>query len=118
MTKANFPHLFLPIKIIMSNFPHFFDIKNDVFPNYFIRNSELYSESPATYAINSINRRKSADYYNITIEHFLYSKDQIISILVLLINNIFRTGEIPDSLKIGLLSPIYNNKGSKNDDTA
>jgi uncharacterized protein YueI len=29
-------------------------------------------------AINSINRRKSADYYNITIDHFLYSEDQII----------------------------------------
>ena len=68
-------------------------------------------------AINSINRRKSADYYNITIEHFLYSEDQIISILLLLINNIFRTGEIPDSLKIGLLSPIYKNMGSKNDAT-
>jgi hypothetical protein len=54
-------------------------------------------------AINSINRRKSADYYNITIDHFLYSEDQIISILLLLINNIFRAGEIPDSLKIGLL---------------
>jgi len=66
-------------------------------------------------AINSINRRKSADYYNITIEHFLHSEDQIISILLLLINNIFKTGEIPDSLKIGLLSPIYKNKGSKND---
>jgi hypothetical protein len=47
----------------------------------------------------------------------LYSEDQIISILLLLINNIFRTGEIPDSLKIGLLSPIYKNKGSKNDAT-
>jgi hypothetical protein len=68
-------------------------------------------------AINSINRRKSADYYNITIDHFLYSEDQIISILLLLINNIFRAGEIPDSLKIGLLSPIYKNKGSKHDAT-
>ena len=36
---------------------------------------------------------------------------------MLLINNIFKTGEIPDSLKIGLLSPIYKNKGSKNDAT-
>jgi hypothetical protein len=47
----------------------------------------------------------------------LYSEDQIISILLLLINNVFKTGEIPDSLKIGLLSPIYKNKGSKNDAT-
>ena len=66
-------------------------------------------------AINSINRRKSADYYNITIEHFLYSEDRIIFILLLLIINIFRTGDIPGSLKIGLLSAIYKNKGSKND---
>ena len=70
-------------------------------------------------AINSINRRKSADYNNITIEHFFVFRRpdyiQIISILLLLINCIFRTGEIPDSLKIGLLSPIYKNKGSKND---
>ena len=69
-------------------------------------------------AINSINRRKFTDYYNtkcIMIEHFLYSEEQIISILLLLINNIFRTGEILDSLKIGLLSPIYKNKRSKND---
>ena len=42
----------------------------------------------------------------------MYSEDQIISILLLLINNIFKTGEIPDSLKIGLLSPIYKNNAT------
>jgi hypothetical protein len=68
MTKSKFPHLFPPLKMIKSNFPSFFqhkkwqssnfrtfsDLKNGkvqiskLFPNYFIRNSELYSESPAT----------------------------------------------------------------------
>jgi hypothetical protein len=93
--------------------------KEIVYINEMTKNQPIQpiTEKELKDAINSINRRKSADYYNITIDHFLYSEDQIISILLLLINNIFRTGEIPDSLKIGLLSPIYKNKGSKHDAT-
>jgi hypothetical protein len=33
----------------------------------------------------------------------------------LFLNSIFLEGDIPEVLKIGLLSPIFKNKGSKND---
>ena len=52
--KVQLSELFPPIKMTKSNFPSFFRPKKwqspnfRIFPNYFIWNSELYSESPAT----------------------------------------------------------------------
>ena len=37
----------------------------------------------------------------------------ILCFLLCLINNIFDTGEIPDILKTGLLTPVYKKKGEK-----
>ncbi|VDI25646.1 Hypothetical predicted protein [Mytilus galloprovincialis] len=72
-------------------------------------------ENDVRKAISTINRNKSADYHNITIEHFIYAGDNILSALTQLINIIFLEGDIPTILKIGLLSPVFKNKGSKND---
>ena len=73
------------------------------------------TEKEVSTAINSINKRKSADIHNLTIEHVLHAGKDIVTVLTYIINNIFKEGEIPSLLKIGLLSPIFKNKGSKND---
>jgi hypothetical protein len=38
-------------------------------------------------------------------------------LILRLINSIFKTGQIPDILKVGLLNPIFKNKGDKNNST-
>ena len=38
-------------------------------------------------------------------------------LILRLINSIVKTGQIPDILKVGLLNPIFNNKGDKNNST-
>ncbi|CAG2232072.1 unnamed protein product [Mytilus edulis] len=68
-------------------------------------------------AIKKINKGKSADYYGITIEHIVNAGEIIVILLQSIINEIFQQGYVPDLLKIGLLTPIFKNKGSKNDAT-
>ena len=62
-------------------------------------------------AIKYINKGKSADYHGLTIEHILFSGNNMI-LLTSLLDKIFKNREIPNSLKIGLLSPMFKNKGS------
>jgi hypothetical protein len=73
------------------------------------------TEEEITTAIASINKRKSADFHNLTIEHILHAGEDIIAVQTHILNSIFLAGDILEALKIGLLSPIFKNKGSKND---
>jgi hypothetical protein len=68
-------------------------------------------------AIKSINQGKSADIYGITIEHLIYAGGNMEDLIPRLINSILKTWQIPDILKVGLLNPIFNNKGEKNNST-
>ena len=63
--------------------------------------------------IRIINKGKSPDIYNLTIEHIVYAEDSILNIILEMINQIFKTGEVPNMLKRGLLTPIFKNKGAK-----
>ncbi|VDI69805.1 Hypothetical predicted protein [Mytilus galloprovincialis] len=65
-------------------------------------------------AIKNINKGKSADYFGITIDEF-NAGEIVVIFLQSIINEIFQQGYVPDLLKIGLLTPIFKNKGSKND---
>ncbi|VDI66187.1 Hypothetical predicted protein [Mytilus galloprovincialis] len=65
--------------------------------------------------IKNINKGKSADYYGITIEHIVNAGEIMVILLQNIIHEIFQQGYVPDLLKIGLLTPIFKNKGSKND---
>ena len=83
----------------------------------------LASETPAEQvtpeeldkAIRNINRGKSADINGLTIEHVLHAGPRYRNSLLAVINSIFHSGVIPEVLKVGLLSPIFKNKGSAND---
>ena len=62
-------------------------------------------------AIKSINKQKAEDYYNIAIEHILNAGSNVQELIHKIINEIFKEGHVPNGLKIGLLSPVYKNKG-------
>ena len=64
-------------------------------------------------AIRSINRGKSADYHGLTIEHIANAGKDMENLLLVITNEIFR----PETLKVGLLTPIFKNKGLKSQAT-
>ena len=66
-------------------------------------------------AIKELNRGKAADALGITAEHFVYAEDVIIDILCLLLNKLFETGQITETMKIGLVTPVFKKKGSNTD---
>jgi hypothetical protein len=64
-------------------------------------------------AIRSINRGKSADYHGLTIEHIANAGKDMENLLLVITNEIFGQGKVPETLKVGLLTPIFKNKGLK-----
>ena len=66
-----------------------------------------------TNAIRSLNKGKSADYHGLTIEHIIYAGSDMEKLLVALVRCIFKHGSISKSLKMGLLTPIFKNKGTR-----
>ena len=74
------------------------------------RNVTAVSADEITKAIKSINKGKSADFHGITIEHIIFAGSEMGELLALFINIIFECGEIPEILKMGLLSPVYKKK--------
>ena len=59
----------------------------------------------------SLNKGKAADVYGIVAEHILYGGDYLFQELTTIINILFAVGDIPDSLKLGILNPVYKRKG-------
>jgi len=64
-------------------------------------------------ALSLVNKGKSSDYYGLTIEHILHSEEVVIEYLLYIYNQIFGNGETPDIIKIGLLTPVFKNKGNR-----
>ena len=51
----------------------------------------------------------------ITAEHFAHAKDAILVTLCLLINELFQSGEMIESMKTNLVTPVFKKKGSNTD---
>ena len=66
-------------------------------------------------AINAINKGKASDIYGLMIEHVVFGGEELAQSILSIINCIFKSGVVPDSLKNGLLTPIFKNKGSRLD---
>ena len=66
-------------------------------------------------AMESIIKGKSADIFNIAIEHFLYGGEELLQFVHKISIAIFQSGVIPNIVKVGLLSPVFKNKGSITD---
>ena len=77
-------------------------------------NVEQISMDELKKAVSQINTGKSADHYGHTIENVLYAGEPAMEFLLRAVNIIFTTVKIPDGLKTGLLTPIYKNKGERN----
>ena len=65
-------------------------------------------------ALQQLNIGKSSDVYGLVVENIKYAGDSAINLLLSIINCMFKSGVVPDGLKPGLLTPIYKNKGEKN----
>ncbi|CAC5374708.1 unnamed protein product [Mytilus coruscus] len=76
-------------------------------------NTKSVTSEEITKAIRSINKGKSADYHGITIEHIIYAGFDTEKLLVPLVQCIFKHGSISEKLMMGLLTPVFKNKGTR-----
>ena len=67
-------------------------------------------------AIKQLHHNKAADYIGLQAEHLKYGGEPMLAILRLLINQIFSMKHIPESLKIGTISPIFKKGDNKEPD--
>ena len=66
-------------------------------------------------AIKYLNRGKAADDMGITAEHFIHADETVLDALCLLLNSLFQAGQVTDSMKTGLVTPVFKKKGSNTD---
>ena len=66
-------------------------------------------------AMSSLNKGKAPDIYGITLGLHVLASDALMLVLMSFMNNIFSLCDLPDSLKVGLLTPIFKRKGSSLD---
>ena len=62
---------------------------------------------------STINRGKSEDIFGLAIENIIIAGEIFFDLLHRIINFIFENRLIPEFIRIGLLSPIFKNKGDK-----
>ena len=63
-------------------------------------------------AAKTLNRGKAADVYGVTAEHIYHGGQELLTAVQTLFNNILYDKDVPPAMKIGILNPIYKNKGS------
>ena len=72
-------------------------------------------EDEVVKALKLLNKGKVADIFGLTTEHIACASKELIPVLTELRNCIFRVGDLPYSLKLGLLTPIFKKKGPNTD---
>ena len=73
------------------------------------------TEDEVTSAIKNLNMNKSPDVYGVTAEHVSFAGSTFVSTLTVLFNAILASESIPDSLKLGTITPVFKKKGHKRD---
>ena len=76
---------------------------------------DMVTQAELADTLSSLNKGKAADIYGLTTEHLLFASDTLLPVLTSLMNSIFRLSDLPDSLKLGLLTPVFKKKGSSLD---
>ncbi|MCG8046395.1 MAG: reverse transcriptase domain-containing protein, partial [Candidatus Thiodiazotropha endolucinida] len=66
-------------------------------------------------AAKSLNRGKAADVYGVTAEHIYHGGPILLNTVKSLTNTILVSNTVPASLKLGILNPVYKNKGNIKD---
>ena len=92
-------------------------VENEVSIIYVICLDSRTEPSPVTddkvkKAASSLNRGKAPDAYGVTAEHIYYGGQKVMNCVKMLINNILFNKEVPSSLELGILNPIFKNKGT------
>ncbi|MEW8548514.1 MAG: reverse transcriptase domain-containing protein, partial [Candidatus Thiodiazotropha sp.] len=62
-------------------------------------------------AVSSLNRGKAADFYGLTAEHFLHGGEAVLGVVTNIVNWLYKFGQLTDSMKIGVLTPVFKKKG-------
>ena len=69
-------------------------------------------EDEVVKALKSLNKGKAANIFGLTTEHLACASKEMIPVLTALLNCIFHVDDLPFSLKLGLLTPIFKKKCS------
>ena len=75
----------------------------------------LFTSCEVQEAINKLHMKKAPDIYGLTAEHFKYGGWDLLSALTKIINSICAARIVPDYIKMGILTPIFKNKGLPTD---
>ena len=65
-------------------------------------------------ALTKLKNNKAADSFGLMSEHFTLCIDEVIPVLRVMINNIFRLRQVPDILKEAILTPVYKKGDATN----
>lgn len=65
-------------------------------------------------ALGPLNKGKAADIFGVTTEHLMFASKASMPVLAALVN-IFKAGNMPRSLKLGLFTPVFKMKFSSLD---
>ena len=76
---------------------------------------KLISDKEIHDALKSLNQGKAPDVYGVNVEHLVFGGQNLMDVLKLLMNRILLDKSVPNSLKQGILNPIFKNKGSHKD---
>lgn len=77
--------------------------------------ADYVTEAEVVKAIKSLNKGKSLDIFGVSAEHFIHGGAELVSVLVVLLNEMLVLGKVPDSMKLGLVSPVFKKKGTNLD---
>ena len=69
--------------------------------------TEVFNETDIQKAISKLNSGKSADEFGIQAEHLKSAGCHVLPWLVILFNDIVSNGEVPESFKSGILTPVH-----------
>ena len=69
--------------------------------------TEVFNETDIQKAISKLNSGKSADEFGIQAEHLKSAGCHVLPLLVTLFNDIVSNGEVPESFKSGILTPVH-----------
>ena len=73
---------------------------------------DIVTEAWVAETMGSLNKGKSPDIYGMTTGHLVLASNAMMPVLTSWMNTIFSLCDLPDSLKVGLLTPIFKKKGS------
>ena len=59
-----------------------------------------------------MKRNKAPDIYNISAENIIYGGELLQNVVIAIVKAAFRMGIVSEILKLGLLTPVFKNKGS------